>query len=90
MYINLKLNGFKAGTPVDGVIMTIPIILVSVQYLMTKHKVLPFMIIIKGNYYLPQEWVEAVQKFMISVLAVLLIGPFVFVVWQWGSVGGTV
>jgi hypothetical protein len=44
----------------------------------------------KGNYYYPQEWVEAVRKLMISVLAVLLIGPFVFAAWRWRSVGGTV
>lgn len=44
----------------------------------------------KGSYFYPEEWVEAVRKLMISVLAILLIGPFVFAAWRWRSVGGTV
>ncbi|KAL3777694.1 hypothetical protein HJC23_001426 [Cyclotella cryptica] len=46
-----------------------------------------------GSYntqYIPEEWVQAVRKLMISVLAVLLIGPFIFAVWRWHTVGGTV
>ncbi|KAL7520626.1 hypothetical protein ACHAWX_005344 [Stephanocyclus meneghinianus] len=46
-----------------------------------------------GSYntnYIPEQWIEAVRKLMISVLAVLLIGPFIFAVWRWHSVGGTV
>jgi hypothetical protein len=43
-----------------------------------------------NTHYIPEEWVEAVRKLMISVLAVLLVGPFVFTVWRWHSVGGTV
>ena len=40
--------------------------------------------------YFPGEWVEAVRKLMISVLAILIIGPFVFAAWRWRSVGGTI
>lgn len=43
-----------------------------------------------GSYYIPQDWVEAVRHLMISILAVLLIAPFIFAAWRWRSVGGTI
>ena len=43
-----------------------------------------------GPFYMEQRVAEAIRKFMILVLSILLIGPFVFAAWRWRSVGGTV